>query len=111
MAQHRYGDNGFSYRAAEPDWPMLAGEDVVFDHEPTEAELVAAFPGRTAALAQKAKDAANAPIIFELSQLDTFLPRALEDQWAATAFNTTLLPQAQQDRLARKQTLRSQLQK
>jgi len=88
---------------AEPD-------EIVFDHVPTEAELLAAFPGRTAALAQKAKDEANAPIVAELTALDAFLPRAIEDQWAATAFDTTKLPQAQQDRLARKQALRAQFQ-
>jgi hypothetical protein len=50
-------------------------------------------------------------IMQEMSQLDIFIPRALEDQWAATGFDTSLLPDVQQKRLARKKQLRSDLSK
>lgn len=45
----------------------------------------------------------------ELSSLDVYIPRGLEDQWAVTGFDTTLLPQVQQDRLTRKKELRALL--
>jgi len=43
----------------------------------------------------------------ELAALDIYIPRGLEDMWAATGFDTTTLPQVQQDRLARKAELRA----
>jgi len=48
-------------------------------------------------------------IINQLSALDSYIPRGLEDYWLQTNYNTTLLPQIQQTRLAQKQTLRTQL--
>lgn len=44
-----YSNNGKSWRGVEEDWELSPGE-VAFDHEPTEAELAAAFPDRHAAL-------------------------------------------------------------
>lgn len=43
----------------------------------------------------------------ELAVLDAFIPRGLEDQWAVTGFDTSLLPQVQRDRLSRKAELRT----
>lgn len=43
----------------------------------------------------------------ELAALDIYIPRGLEDMWAASGFDTTTLPQVQQDRLARKAELRA----
>ena len=48
-----YSNNGNSMRAVEPDWTPSAGE-IFFDHQPTEDELQAAFPGRAAAVAAEA---------------------------------------------------------
>lgn len=54
-----YSNNGQSWRIVESDWTLSSGE-VVFDHEPTEAELFAAFPGRHAALSEAKWDAIKA---------------------------------------------------
>lgn len=54
-----YSNNGQSWRIVESDWTLSSGE-VVFDHEPTEAELFAAFPGRHAALSKAKWDAIKA---------------------------------------------------
>lgn len=43
----------------------------------------------------------------ELSALDEAIPRGLEDMWAATGFDTTLLPAKTQEKLARKAELRN----
>ena len=59
-----------------------------------------------AELLQQAKNNKLWQIQADLDQLDKYLPRGLEDFWTATAFNTTSLPQVQQDRLARKVVLR-----
>lgn len=83
--------------------------EIEFDHVPSEAELLLAFPNRLAAIVERAKEVAAAVILEELSALDSMLPRAVEDMWQAMAFNTSTLPQAQQDRLARKIELRAQL--
>jgi len=48
-----YSNNGMTKRNVEADYPPLAGE-VFFDHTPTEDELLAAFSGRSAALAAEA---------------------------------------------------------
>jgi hypothetical protein len=45
----------------------------------------------------------------QLAELDTAIPRGLEDMWAATGFDTTKLPAATQGKLAQKGTLRTQL--
>ena len=45
----------------------------------------------------------------ELASLDTSIPRGMEDYWAAISFDTTKLPTATQDKLARKQALPVQL--
>ena len=50
---YAYSNNGFSMRSVEPSWTPMAGE-IFFDHQPTEDELQAAFPGRGAALAAEA---------------------------------------------------------
>jgi hypothetical protein len=51
----------------------------------------------------------NAPLLAELSALDSSIPRGLEDYWSATAFDVTKLPPTQQQRLAQKTALRAQL--
>lgn len=52
MSNYAYSNNGESWRAIEPSWDVAPGE-VVFDHEPTAAELRAAFPGwKSAAVAR-----------------------------------------------------------
>jgi len=48
-------------------------------------------------------------LLNELAALDIFIPRGLEDSWTASGFDTSTLPQIQQDRLARKVALRAQL--
>ena len=61
-------------------------------------------------LAQKQQvAAANTPILSELAELDAYIPRGLEDTWAATNFDTSRLPFPQLQRLARKKELRAQL--
>ena len=52
---YAYSNNGSTMRAVEPDWTPSAGE-IFFDHQPTEDELLVAFPGRAAALAAEALD-------------------------------------------------------
>ena len=47
---YAYSNNGNTMRTVEPDWAPMDGE-IFFDHQPTEDELLAAFPGRGAALA------------------------------------------------------------
>lgn len=39
-----YSNNGRTFRDVEPDWALDTGE-ILFDHEPTSEELLAAFPG------------------------------------------------------------------
>jgi hypothetical protein len=56
------------------------------------------------------KAAHNAPILAQIAAIDVFVPRGLEDTWAAMGFDTTKLPAIQQSRLAQKQALRTQLQ-
>lgn len=121
-----YSNNGFTFRDATPaaiderdaaagftglPAQEIAAEEgeVEFDHLPTDEELAAAFPGRAAALAAAARAQAAAPILAELAELDRFLPRAVEDSWAASGFDTSSLPAAQRDRLAKKQSLRAAL--
>ena len=58
--------------------------------------------------AQAATRAAMAAKV-QLSALDAFLPRALEDMWTATGFDTTKLPPVQQARLKQKIALRAQI--
>lgn len=58
-----------------------------------------------------AKSQANAPILSQLAELDNYIPRAIEDYWTAIGFDTTKLPQIQQDRLSKKIALRAQIQK
>lgn len=43
----------------------------------------------------------------ELMELDRFIPRGLEDTWAATGFDLASLSQIQRDRLDRKSALRA----
>jgi hypothetical protein len=57
-----------------------------------------------------AKAAHNAPILVQIAAIDVFIPRGLEDTWAAMGFDTTKLPAIQQSRLAQKIALRAQLQ-
>lgn len=45
MTTYAYSNNGNSWRMVEPDWELDDGE-VTFDHEPSENELLAAFPDR-----------------------------------------------------------------
>lgn len=63
---------------------------------PTDAELLA-----------QAKNNKLWQIQAELDRLDKYLPRGLEDFWAAENYDTAGLPQVQQDRLARKVVLRA----
>lgn len=56
-----YSNNGLSWRAVEADWPLATGE-ILFDAEPTESQLSAAFPkysqaAQQAALASQAQAA------------------------------------------------------
>lgn len=51
-----YSNGGDSWRYVEDGWELAPGE-LAFDHEPTSAELDAAFPGRRAALAAVKWDA------------------------------------------------------
>ncbi|HLN23835.1 MAG TPA: hypothetical protein VK558_07610 [Patescibacteria group bacterium] len=56
------------------------------------------------------KAAHNAPILAQITALDVFVPRGLEDTWTALGFDTTKLPAIQQTRLTQKIALRAQLQ-
>ena len=59
--------------------------------------------------AQELKAQHNAPILSELSSLDAYIPRGLEDFWAIVAFDTASLPEQERTRLTRKIELRGQL--
>lgn len=48
-------------------------------------------------------------ILSELNHLDIFIPRGLEDYFTIIGFDTTKLPKVQQDRLAQKADLRTEL--
>lgn len=50
-----YSNNGDGWRALGSEWPLQLGE-VMFDHTPTEDELLAAFPGRQSWLLSKAQN-------------------------------------------------------
>ena len=63
----------------------------------------------TADAAERAKKSNNAPILAELSSLDAYIPRGLEDYWTAIAFDTAAMPAPQRARLARKAALRGAL--
>lgn len=80
---------------------------------PLTAEEIAEIEARRleweAGAAARAKAAHNAPLLAEIAELDRFIPRGLEDLISALAFDPTNLPQVQQDRLARKAALRTQL--
>jgi len=53
----------------------------------------------------------NAPLLFKLSELDSYIPRGLEDYLTSSGFDITKLPAVQQGRLSQKAALRAQLQK
>lgn len=55
------------------------------------------------------KQIVNQSILSRLSALDQYLPRAVEDYWNVINFDTSVLPQPMQDKLAEKISLRSQL--
>jgi hypothetical protein len=57
------------------------------------------------------KSQINAPILSQLAELDSYIPRAIEDYWISIGFDTTKLPAIQQTRLSQKISLRSQIQK
>lgn len=65
----------------------------------TDLELLAEYQARQSILDKK----------YELRQLDMTIPRGLEDDWAARDFDTATLPQATQDKLARKIVLRAEI--
>lgn len=58
---------------------------------------------------QTGDDMTRISVINQLTTLDQYLPRSIEDYWTVTNFNTTTLPQPMQDRLALKISLRQQL--
>ena len=70
---YAYSNNGNTMRAVEPDWTPSAGE-TFFDHLLTEDELLAAFPGRAAALAAE-----------RLRQIRASLTQALQSYLDRTA--------------------------
>ena len=47
-------------------------------------------------------------IVDQLNALDRYIPLSIEDYWNSVGFDTTKLPQKQQDRLTKKQQLRTQ---
>ena len=61
--------------------------------------------------AEAIKQSDNAAILAQISALDMFVPRGLEDAITAYGWDTTKLPAIQQERLARKAELRAKLQK
>jgi|GEM_PF-5029369 len=61
------------------------------------------------AVASDLFDVVKQGVEVQLSQLDSLIPRGLEDMWTASHFDTTTLPAIQQTRLATKQNLRTQL--
>ena len=102
---------------AEPNDPTLivtGSVNEMVNGVPTKVWLTAPNP---VPLPTPAEEAAalvaihNQPILAEIAALDAFLPRGVEDLIAVLAVDVTKLPQAQQDRLARKAVLRGELQK
>jgi hypothetical protein len=67
------------------------------------------YNGTTFAAPVVAAQPKQAAIRAQLADLDTSIPRGLEDMWAASGFDTTKLPAATQGKLAQKGTLRTQL--
>lgn len=68
-----YSNNGFSMRAIDATMPLLDGE-VTFKTQPTEDDLLAAFPARAALLAAEAR-----------ARAQLALTGALEKHYDATA--------------------------
>jgi hypothetical protein len=57
----------------------------------------------------KTQDELNAPILAELSALDSYIPRGLEDTWDLLSFDENQLPEQLQAKLTRKVELRSMI--
>lgn len=72
------------------------------------ADFVQVWDTRQATHAERVSRV-NTPIIARIAELDRFIPRGLEDLIAALAVDISTLPQIQQERLAEKVALRSQL--
>jgi hypothetical protein len=97
LTDYETGEVTFTDEQAYP--PVMIDAGPLYEwHEimPTDAELLA-----------QAKQSKLWQIQAELDRLDKYLPRGLEDFWAATEYDVTNLPQVQQDRLARKAVLRA----
>lgn len=87
---------------------MLAGEATGQIITPdADGHPVLAAPAPASPMEIAVSNKAN--IIAQFPPLDVYLPRALEDYWAAIKFDVTTLPAIQQQRLAQKQDLRSQI--
>jgi hypothetical protein len=87
---------------------MVDGEAV-----PLTAAEIAELEARDAAWlsgqGERDRQARNAEIMAQISELDRFIPRGLEDLIDVLAVDVTTLPQVQQDRLTQKKALRAQL--
>ena len=97
LTDYETGEVTFTDEQAYP--PVMIDAGALYEWRetaPTDAELL-----------DDAKSVKLAEISSRLAALDLFLPRALEDFWAAENYDVTKLPQVQQDRLARKVVLRA----
>ena len=81
------------------DWTVKQYVDGALQDIPKPPEPAPYVPTDAELLAQ-AKQSKLWQIQAELDRLDKYLPRGLEDFWAATEYDVTNLPQVQRDRLA-----------
>lgn len=95
----------------DPDYSYMENGEVKAMTDDQIAQKQSDDANWVAEQAQRDKDTANAIIATALADLDTYIPRGLEDTWSAIGFDTTKLPQKQQDRLAQKIALRAKYQK
>jgi len=72
-----YSNNGNFMRAINPG--METQDEVVFSDYATEAELLAAFPGRSALLDAEAKAQARVEVIAQIEALESTQPRAIRE--------------------------------
>ena len=104
--QIRYFDDGLSHMRVAADYVAVEG-DVLFPDTAGPDELEEKFPGYGAALAthQKRRD-----ITSRLRALSELLPDATELTWLVLGDEVVArLPQADQDRLNEKRSLRAEL--
>lgn len=73
-----YSNNGLAFHAVDGDYVAQSGE-VIFHGIASPADLQAAFPGYTAAATTHSKDLTNAPILAQISELESGQARAVRE--------------------------------